>query len=101
MNEGHWSVIYTETSSTCSFAQSHFLICSSVGFIHYCSTVISWGRREKSHNPDSPGLLGAVSALLATQSGCETDGSLFPRQTQLALPQYEAVSPDRFCATSP
>lgn len=72
--------------STCSFAQSHFLICSSVGFIRYCSTVISWGRREKSHNPDSPGLLGAVSALLATQSGCETDGSLFPRQTQLALP---------------
>lgn len=71
--------------STCSFAQSHFLIYSSGGFILYSSTVTSWGRREKSHNPDQD-WLGQLSALLAMQWGCETDCSLFPRHTQLALP---------------
>jgi len=67
----------------------------------HCSTEISWGRREKSHNPDWSGLLGAVSAPLARQRGCGTACSLLPSRTLLDLyPTQRTVSSERFCLIS-
>lgn len=61
-----WPVIYAKAGQLAVLLSLIFLIYSSGGFIPHYSTWASRSRREKSHNPDPSGLLGAASALLAT-----------------------------------
>lgn len=85
---------------TCSFAQSHFLIYISEGFIVYCCTVISWGRREKTHNPDHQDCLGQCLHCLLHNKSVRLITVCSPGTFSWFHLLYGTVSSDRFCATS-